>query len=180
MEISFTGRQMEIPPRLRQYTERRLRKLSRLVRDGAGSDAHVVLTAEKHRRTAEITLKIRDHTLVGIEETGDARSSINGALSKLKRQTVRYLKRRWMRKRRPKPTSSVTLNVLRSGRVDRDEVQALEAETVPLRILTIEEAVHDHELRRRGIIVFRNSETDRVNVIYRRGDGNLTLIEPES
>jgi ribosome hibernation promoting factor len=180
MQISFTGRQMEIPPGLRQYTERRLRKLSKLVRDGSGSDAHVILTAEKHRRTAEITLKIRDHTLVGVEETADALTSINGAISKLKRQTVRYLQRRWTRKRRPKPTAAVTLNILRSGRVDREEVQALEAETVPLRILTVDEAVRDQELRRRGIIVFRNSETDRVNVIYQRGDGNLTLIEPES
>ena len=57
MQISFTGRQMEIPPVLRQYTERRLRKLSRLVRDGSGSDVHVILTAEKHRRTAEIPLR---------------------------------------------------------------------------------------------------------------------------
>jgi ribosome hibernation promoting factor len=180
MEISFTGRQMEIPPGLRQYTERRLRKLSKLVRDGSGSDAHVILTAEKHRRTAEITLKIRDHTLVGVEETADARSSINGAITKLKRQTVRFLQRRWSRKRRPKPTSAVTLNVLRSRRANPEEAPLLEAETVPLRFLTVEEAVHDQELRRRGIIIFRNSETDRVNVIYQRGDGNLTLIEPES
>lgn len=180
MQISFTGRQMEIPPGLRQYTERRLRKLSKLVRDGSGSDVHVILTAEKHRRTAEITLKIRDHTLVGVEETADARTSVNGAISKLKRQTVRFLQRRWTRKRRPKPTSAVTLNVLRSSRVDHEEVQALESERVPLRILTLDEAVHDQELRRRGIIVFRNTETDRVNVIYQRGDGNLTLIEPQS
>jgi ribosome hibernation promoting factor len=180
MQISFTGRQMEIPPGLRQYTERRLRKLSHLLRDGSGSDVHVILTAEKHRRTAEITLKIRDHTLVGVEETADARTSINGALSKLKRQTVRFLQRRWSRKRRPKPTSAVRLNLLRAGRVDHDEAQAVDTESVPLRILTLEEAVHDQELRRRGIVVFRNSETDRVNVLYQRGDGDLTLIEPES
>ena len=178
VQINFTGRQMEIPPSLRQYTERRLRKLSRLLRDG--SDVHVILTAEKHRRTAEITLKIRDHTLVGVEETADARSSINGALSKLKRQTVRLLQRRWTRKRRPKPTSAVLLNILRGGRVDHEDRQVLETERIPLRSLALEEAVRDSELRRRGIVVFRNSETDRVNVLYQREDGTLTLIEPES
>lgn len=178
MQISFTGRQMDIPPSLRQYTEKRLRKLSRLLRNG--SDVHVILTAEKHRRTAEITLKMRDATLVGVEETADARRSINGALGKLKRQAVRFLKRRWMRKRRPRPTSAVTLNVLRSGRADHAEGVALDAEKMPLRFLTVEEAVEDRELRRRGIVVFRNSATDRVNVLYQREDGNLTLIEPES
>ncbi len=178
MQISFTGRQMEIPPSLRQYTEKRLRKLSPLLRDGTG--VHVILTAEKHRRTAEITLKIRDHTLVGVEETANARSSINGALDKLKRQTVRFLKRRWSRKRRPKPTSAVTMNVLRAERTPADKVGLPDAEKVPLRFLTIEEAVQDSELRRRGIVIFRNSETDRVNVLYQRADGNLTLVEPES
>ena len=178
MQISFTGRQMEIPPSLRQYTEKRLRKLSRLLRDG--SDVHVILTAEKHRRTAEITLKIRDATLVGVEETADARRSINGALGQLRRQAVRFFKRRWTRKRRPRPISAVTLNVLRAGRADRAERLVLDAEKIPLRFLTVEEAVDDLELRRRGIVVFRNSETDRVNVLYHREDGSLTLIEPES
>lgn len=178
MQISYTGRQMEIPPSLRQYTERRLRKLSRLLRDR--SDIHVILTAEKHRRTAEITLKLRHQTLVGVEETSDARSSINGALNKLYRQTVRFLKRRWTRKRRPKPTSAVLMNVLRSDQVDHEEVKRLDSERVSLRFLTVEEAVEDRELGRRGIVIFRNSETDRVNVLYQREDGNLTLIEPEA
>ncbi len=179
MQISFTGRQMEVDPNLRQYAEDRLRKLSRLLRDRSGTDVHVILTAEKHRRSAEITLKVRDHTLVGFEQTTDVRRSIDGALSKLKRQTVRFQQRRWSRKRRPKPTSAVLLNVLQSTRVDHEERTVLDTERVPLRILTLEEAVEDHELRRRGVVVYRNSETDRVNVLYRRDGGDLTLIEPE-
>ena len=71
MGIDFTGRQMEVTPDLRQYTEERLRKLSRLLAE-IEFDVHVILTAEKHRRMAEITLKFRDQTLVGFEETTDA------------------------------------------------------------------------------------------------------------
>lgn len=77
MRIDFTGRQIDIGPDLRQYTEERLRKLARLLGDRA--EMHVILTAEKHRRMAEITLKFGDHTLVGVEETGDFRTSINRA-----------------------------------------------------------------------------------------------------
>ena len=180
MQISFTGRQMEVAPGLRLYTETRLRKLSRLLRDRSGADVHVILTAEKHRRSAEITLKVRDHTLVGFEQTTDLRRSIDGALSKLKRQTIRLQQRRWSRKRRPKPTSVVLLNVLRSRRIDHEEQEVLNTERVPLSILSVAEAVEDPELRRRGVVVFRNSETDRVNVLYRRDGGELTLIEPEA
>lgn len=178
MQISFTGRQMEIPPGLRQHTEKRLRKLSRLLRDGA--DVHVILTAEKHRRTAEITLTVRDQTLVGMEETADSLRSINGALSKLRRQTVRFLERRRTRKRRPKPTAAVLMNVLAPANGGLEERQILETERIPLKYLTVQEAVAGADLRRRGIVVFRNPATDRVNVLYRREDGNLTLIEPEA
>ncbi len=177
MRIDFTGRQMEITLDLRQYTEERLRKLTRILRDRF--DIHVILTAEKHRRTAEITLKFRDHTLVGIEETADARSSINGALDKLERQAVRLLERRRTLKRRPKPTSAVRLNILGPERVNHEERRVLETERIFIKPLTLEEAIEAVDLTRSGIVVFRNSETERVNVIYRRQDGNLGLIEPE-
>ena len=177
MRIDFTGRQMEVTADLRQYTEERLQRFSRLFRDRW--NLHVILTAEKHRRIAEITLKIRDHVLVGIQETADVKDSINGALDKLKRQTVRLAERRRARKRRPKPASAVLLNVLRSEVTDREEYQVLETERIPIKPLTIDEAVGAMDLKQRGVVIFRNSETERVNVLYRRDDGNLGLIEPE-
>ncbi len=177
MLIEYTGRQTEINPYLRKYTEDRLRKLKRILRGRL--DVHVILTAEKHRRIAEITLKCRNHNLVGIEETGDARSSVNGALDKLERQAVRLLERRRTRKRRPKPASAILLNVLGVARVDHEERRVLETEKIPIKPLTVEEAIDTLDARRGGVVVFRNSETERVNVIYRRQDGNLGLIEPE-
>lgn len=102
MQIEYTGRQIEVTPDLRQYTEERLQKFNRTFRDH--SSIHVILHAAKHRRTAEITLQWRDHTLVGVEETTDPHSSISGALNKLERQAVRLLRRKWTRKHRPGPT----------------------------------------------------------------------------
>jgi ribosome hibernation promoting factor len=177
MRIDFTGRQMEVTPDLRQYTEKRLKTFNRFFRDGWNT--HVILTAEKHRRTAEITLKVRDHVLIGISETADARLSINGALERLKRQVVRLVQRRRSRKRRPRPTTSVLFNVLRSGGVDHEERRVLETEKIPIKPLTVEEAVQTLDSNHRGMVIFRNLETERVNVLYRRDDGNLGLIEPE-
>ena len=176
MQIEFTGRQIEITPDLRQYTEEKLNKVARLLR-GQGS-LHVILTSERHLRIAEITLNIRDHSLVGIEETADPRLSISGALDKLERQVVKLQERRRTRKRRPNPASAILLNVLRPARVDHDH-EPLETERIAIKPMSVEEAVELPELNRSGAVVFRNSETDRVNVIYRRPDGKLALIEPE-
>ena len=177
MRIDFTGRQMDVSPELRHYTEGRLRKLTRLLRDRY--DLHVILTAERHRRIAEITLKFRDYTLVGIETTRNARSSINGALDKLERQAVRVLGRRRERKRRPKPATAVLLNVLRSQRVDHEQYEILTSDRFPIKPLSVEEALESLDSTRIGLVVFRNTDTERVNVLYRREDGNLCLIEPE-
>ena len=177
MRIHYTGRQVEIGADLRRYTQERLRRIVRLL--GERFDLHVILTAEKHRRLAELTLKFRDHTLVGVEETGDTRTAINGALDKLARQAVRLLERRRTRKRRPKPTSVVLLNVLGTERVDHDERRIVQSERVPLKPMTVEEAIETLDRSRSGAVVFRNPDTERVNVIYHRPDGDLGLIEPE-
>lgn len=176
MQIDFTGRQIEVTPDLRAYTEERLGKLRRLLRDRC--DLKVILSAERHRRISEITLKFRDHTLVAVEDSNDPRMSINGCLDKLERQVVSLFEKKRTRKRRPKPTSAVLLNVLGSGG-DHTERQVLETERIPIKPLNVEEAIEAPEFTRKGVVVFRNSETERVNVIYRRPDGNLGLIEPE-
>jgi putative sigma-54 modulation protein len=178
VRLDFTGRQIEISPDLREHTERHLRKLNRLLGDRFG--IHVILTAEKHRRIAEITLTFRHHTLVGTEETGDARTAIKRALDKLERQALRLIERRRTRKRRPGPTAAVRLNVLvGSARVEREERLIVATEQIPIKPMTVEEAIEALDATRTGLVVFRNLETERVNVIYQRPDGNLALIEPQ-
>jgi putative sigma-54 modulation protein len=177
MNIEFTGRQMEVGENLRQYTLGRVRKITRLL--GDAYEMHVILTAEKHRRLAEITLKVRDHTLVGMEESGDPRVSLNGALSKLERQAVRLRERKLTRKRRPKPTTTVVLNVLGTAAIEPEERRTIETERVPIKPMSVGEAIAALDQSQAGAVVFRNPETERVNVIYHRPDGNLGLIEPE-
>jgi putative sigma-54 modulation protein len=177
MPIDYTGRQVEISPDLRRYTQERLRKIVRLL--GGQFDLHVILTAEKHRRIAELTLKFHDRTVVGVEETSDIRTSLNGAIDKLARQAVRLLERRRTGKRRPKPTSAVLLNVLGTGQVERDEHRIVHTERVPLKPMSVEEAIEALDRSHAGAVVFRNPDSERVNVIYHRPDGHLGLIEPE-
>jgi ribosome hibernation promoting factor len=176
MQIRYTGRQLDITPALRAFTEKRLQKISRLLGDRL--DVHVVVGAEKHRRTTEITLKFRSHALVAVEETADVEDSVGRALAKLEKQAVRLFEKRRSQKRRHRPSSSIRLNVLARSRVDHRARQVLTTEHIPIQPLTVEEAVVADDLKDRGVVVFRNPETGRVNVLYRRPDGDLSLIEP--
>lgn len=177
MDVDFTGRQVNVTAGLRQYTHQRLRKLGRLL--PGDPKLHVILTAEKHGRSVEITATFPDQTLVSVMKAGDNRGAIKGALDKLERQAVRRLERKRTKKRRPKPTSKITLNVFRSSQVDHEARIAIESERLPVKPMTIEEAIESLGAIKSGLVVFRNSESERVNVVYRRPDGKLGLVEPE-
>ncbi len=178
MDVDFTGRQVIVTSGLREYTHERLRKLEKLL--PGQPKLHVILTAEKRFHTAEITAAFRDQTLVSVMEADDARSAIKGALDKLERQALRRLERRRTKKRRPKPTSNILLNVFQSSRVDHEERVPIESERLPVKPMTLDEAIESLAATRNGLVVFRNAESERVNVVYRRLDGKLGLIEPES
>ena len=178
MDVDFTGRQVNVTSGLQEYPFQRLRKLEKLL--PGQPKLHVVLTAEKRSRTAEITAIFRDHTLVGVMEAGDNRSAIKGALDKRERQAVRRLEGKGRKKRRPKPTSNITLNVFQSSRLDHEERVTIESERLPVKPMTLDEAIESLGAVKSGLVVFRNSESERVNVVYRRPDGKLGLVEPES
>ena len=99
MQIEFTGRQTEVPPRLRALAERKLGKLSRTLR--GITHAHVVLTTDKHRQIAEVRLRSRHLALAAQEESADLAAALGTVMDKLTRQAQRYVGRR--RERKPGP-----------------------------------------------------------------------------
>jgi putative sigma-54 modulation protein len=98
MQIEFTGRQTEIPARLRALADRRLRKLARSLR--GITHAHVVLIADKHRQVAEVTVQCRRRLALSAREVGsDLAGSLGTALDRIARQAERQIGKRQERKR---------------------------------------------------------------------------------
>jgi len=98
MQIEYTGRQTGVTARLRAMAERRLSKLARLL--GRVTRAHVILTADKHRQIAEVSLHARNLDLSAQDETADMQTSLGRVIDKLERQVQRHTGKRQERKRR--------------------------------------------------------------------------------
>ena len=197
MNVEYTGRQYEITPAVRKQVEHGLGKLAKLF--GSTFDSHVILTLEKHRNIAEITIKIRNHPIVGVAEATDMTAAVGEALDKIDRQAVKY-KSRWRTKKRqprkeewPKqaakeeaqhmavganPATAVPVVVHSFPAVARmTETHVVKsADSVALRPMTIEEAVKEAEFRDRDVFVFRDPD-GRVKVLHRKKDGKMELIE---
>ncbi len=108
MQVEYTGRQIEITPTVRKQVEDGLKKISKVL--GSNFNTHVILTAEKYRQIAEITITIRNHTIVGLAEASQMTPAIHGALDHIDRQAIKY-KDRWRSRKRQqarKPSTAAT------------------------------------------------------------------------
>jgi putative sigma-54 modulation protein len=197
MNVEYTGRQFEITPAARKQVETGLEKLKKLL--GTNFQTHVILSVEKHRSIAEITVAVRNHPpIVGLHQASDMSVAISTALDKIERQAVKY-KTRWKskkqkaRKRQVEPVpEEVSLTIAVGGDIKTavpvkvhsfpSNVKFTEthivrsSDSVSHKPLTLEEAVKECEFRDRDVFVFRDME-GRVKVLHRKKDGKMELIE---
>lgn len=84
MQISLTGRNLEVTEALRRYAEEKVGRLQKYLEKITST--HIVLSIQKYRQIAEVTLRVRDLTIRGEESTADVYSSIDLVVEKLERQ----------------------------------------------------------------------------------------------
>lgn len=182
MKIDFTGRGIDITDRIRQFTESKLDRLSKIIGDLQG--VKVVLTVEKYRHRAEIVFHVEKHDFHGAEETQDLFQSIDGVVEKLEKQVRRFKDKRMARKRN-------TTETIRTAEVDYAEsiphpserdgtIQVIPVEPAQVRPMALEEAVDSLTKFNSEFLVFRNADTEVINVVYRRKDGHIGHIGPTS
>jgi putative sigma-54 modulation protein len=185
MHIEIAGRQVEVTPSLREFTLDKLRKLEKLL-DGP-LEVHVVLTVEKHRHMAEIQVKHRSHVFTGATETADLYASISEVADKLERQAQRHKEKVTERKRRGGTRAADAAVALESEGREPEEIgddtdgatRIIRASRYRLKPLSPEDAALELESTGEDLLVFRDASTYRVNVLYRRNDGNYGLVDPE-
>ena len=197
MNVEYTGRQYEITPITRKHVEGGLEKIQKIL---GTFETHVILSTEKRRHIAEITISVRNHApIVGLSEAQEMLTAIGGALDKIERQAVKY-KTRWKSKKRQarkkmelageqqEPSIAIAVNgdlttavpvKVHSfpSRVKVTETHVVKSsDSVSYKPLTVEEAVKEAEFRDREVFVFRDLE-GRVKVLHRKRDGKMELIE---
>jgi putative sigma-54 modulation protein len=193
MRLELTGRHVDITPALRRLVDTKLSKLERLLNDSAVS-AQAVLTREKHRHRADITLHARgEKFLHGVGSTASWEAALGEAIGKLSQQAQK-VKGKWQaRKRRGAKDASIAsaetggedrqaaavkpAGAARAARVRRPRV--LRALRQPIRPMSLADAAREMDAGGDGVVVFRDIETAAVSVLYRRRDGELALVETE-
>jgi putative sigma-54 modulation protein len=182
MRVHITGRQVEVTPALRKFAEDKLKKVEKLL--GGALEAHVVLAVEKHRHLAEIQVKSRTALLAGARETEDLYASIGDVVEKLERQALKHKEKLTTRKKRDARRGAAEPEVVPPETRSRSRAAArvpriMRSERYRLKPLSAEDAAMEMEATQSELVVYRDANTYRVNVVYRRKDGNFGLVDPE-
>ena len=180
MQTSVTFKKIDPSDALKSYVQKKLDRFDKMLDSSA--EANVVLSVEKIRHIAEITLicdKVKIHAK---EESENMYSSIDTLMDKVKAQITKT-------KERQKNHMSGGKETIKSDDIDLVEEIAPESEKkksydiieeiINYKPMDIDDAISELNSGKENFFVFNNSRTEQLNVIYRRGDGNLGLIQPK-
>ncbi len=179
MKISVTFRNTEGDNWHKEYIDQKLKKLEKYL--DTPVEARVVLSVEKFRNVAEVNLMTNGQVLNAKEEAKEMSVAIDNAIDKIERQ----LKKRKERTRGHK-TNTARLEGAASRAAYPDEadeaqeVRIVEMRKVVLKPMSLEDAIMEIDISRNRFVVYRDSSTENVSIIYIRDDGKYALIETSS
>jgi putative sigma-54 modulation protein len=177
MEFEYTGRHVEVTPALRSHVEDHFQKIEHIFNDSTAR-AHVIIDVEKNRQIGEILVHWREHTLTARDTNADMYQALTRAIAKIEKQALKLKKKIIDGKQRAKPTASVAPPPDGDIEASPRPPRIIAARRYNVKPMTAEEAALRLSGEDNHFLVFRDADTNRVGVIYKRSDGNYGLIEP--
>jgi putative sigma-54 modulation protein len=182
MNIIVTGRHLELDDDIKDYAEKKLLKAETFFDQII--EAHIVMSAEKHRRSAEVTLNAKNVTFHANVETDDIYRAIDGVMEKVEAQVKKYKEKIRDHKHRTKGIVALDEETdieddLENAPESPFEIQIVKVSKFAQKPMTIEEAAMQIKLTDKNFLMFSNFQTNQVNVVYKRKDGTYGWIEPD-
>ncbi len=181
MKIDYVARNYELDDRLRHFTESKLRKVTKFLQEPA--EVRVSLELNKHRHKADLHLAHRFGVIHTTEATSDMYDAINLAVDKAEKKARRANKKFKDKRRRADRMNGQEwpVSVLERGSVESgSEPRIVKSSRLTIKPMSIEEAALHLAGSKNEFVVFRDSTSDRVSVLYKRKDQNYGLISPET
>ena len=184
MNVEISGRNYEVTERVRELVEMKLDKLRKYFQDTI--EVRCVLNVEKHRNVCEMMIVGKDHDAKSVQEADTMEEAIQRCTDALKRQAQRKRKK-IIDQRHGKGNGGVAptewqVNVLEPGAIRTSENQPpriIQTTNIPIRPMSIEQAAMMLDDSKNEFIVFKDLDTEKVTVIYKRRDNNFGMISPE-
>lgn len=184
MATGIIGRNFEVTPDVKQLLEKKLARINKLFDDVI--DIRCVLQVEKYRNICEILIVGKDQDVKAVQESDESMpDAINATIDHLKRQAqknrrkIRDHHRKDGNQNKADRVTDWTVQVIDPKRISLTAKRIIKTNSLQIRPMSVEEAALRLDDSKNEFIVFRDLDTDKVSVIYKRRDNNLGLIAPE-
>lgn len=177
MRIKITGRNIELTPGIKAAVEDKLSKLEKYFTPD--TDVFVTLSVEKERQKIEVTIPIKGHIIRSEQVSNDMYVSIDLVEEVIERQLKKY--RTKLVTKKQEGAGNFQPEFLDSDLDDDEEdtIKIVRTKRFGVKPMYPEDACVQMELLGHDFFVFRNAETDEVNVVYKRKGNTFGLIEPD-
>lgn len=176
MNFEFTGRHIEVTPALRAHVEDHFEKIAHLF-DGKPAKAHVIIEVERGRHRSEIIINWRNEVLTAESSNSDMYQSLSLTIGKIEKQG-RRLKDKVIDKSHRATKAALVSNPPDIAEKAVSMPRIIESNGLTAKPMSPDEAAMELDGGDQHFVVFRNSQTGRVAVIFRRADGNYGLVQP--
>ena len=174
MRITITGRNIDITDGLRSAVEDKLSKLEKYFTPD--TDVFVTLSVENERQKIEVTIPVKGNIIRSEQVSNDMYVSIDLVEEVIERQLKKY-KNKLVSKQQN--AASFRKEFIEKEVSADDEIQIIRTKRFGMKPMYPEDACVQMELLGHNFFVFRNAETEEVNVVYKRKGNTYGLIEPE-
>ena len=180
MNVTITGRKIDITSALKTRIQKKLGRLNRF--DDNILDTSIILAVEKNRQIAEIKVNVNGATIWGKESSIDMYAAVDLVIDKIIRQLRKN--RDKLKKRKKEPRKSVQDILIKQAPSEGKEEESFIRKIIPSNKYWIEpmfpdDAAFQLEESKENFVVFFNAENNKLNIIFKRKDGHYGLIDPE-
>lgn len=178
MEIIIHGDKIKVTEAMKSYIEEKLGRLDKYLEDSSNIRANVIVKVKGHLQTMEITIPLKSFILRSEETQEDFYAAVDKTIDKLERQ-IRKNKTRLM-SRKAKPSFDFNFDMIElPEEKEEKESKIVKRKTIEVKPMDEEEAILQMELIGHQFYMYKDADTNKPAVVYKRNDGNYGVIESE-
>jgi len=177
MKLEISGFHIQVTKEASDFIEKKIKKLNKYFKEIIS--AHVILKEEKSRYKTEINISVKGMAIYGEQTAPDLYTSIDGAIDKVVRQSQKHKEKLKSRKRSKKLRKAKELLETTESGLPKDRSSEIKILSEVAKPMEVEQACAQLNSSSNNFLVFLNIETNQVNVVYEKENGNIGLVQPE-
>jgi putative sigma-54 modulation protein len=182
MNFNIRGENIKVTNALKEYVEKKVKKLERYFDTPPNSDVHVNMKVFNDEQMIEVTIPMPHLMLRAEESHTDMYAAIDLVVEKLERQIRKHktkVNRKFRQEGSVKYMFKDAVEVADEVRAEENDLEVVRTKRFNLKPMDIEEAILQMDMLGHNFFVFSDAESNTTSVVYRRRDGKYGLIEPE-